>query len=160
MFWFPCFGTFSLLSVLKIWGEALLLPKAAFPICCKKCRIPPFSIFFVGPGKTPLCNMSPAFGGNFLIASFSQETPYQNVEAHNTTCTMVSGKRRTASQLATHTSASGRVSFVWSRSSGLLGNVFSFLIMFSILVWTFVFCGWFASHPISNCFLSNTKSYS
>ena len=36
---------------------------------------------------------------------------------------------------------SGRVSLVWSRQNGLLGNVFSFLITFSILSWSFVFCG-------------------
>ena len=139
-------------------GESLIAAKGSLLICCKKCRIPPFSIFFVGPGKTLLCDMSPDFSGKFLIASFSQETPCQKVEAHMTMRTSVSRRRRTASQLATHTSASGRVSLVWSRSNGLLGNVFSFLIMFSILVWTYVFCGSSASHPIGNCFLSNTKS--
>ena len=38
--------------------------------------------FFVGPGKNVWCNISPVFSGHFLIASFSQETPCQKVEAH------------------------------------------------------------------------------
>ena len=36
---------------------------------------------------------------------------------------------------------SERVPLVWSRQNGLSGNVLSFQIMFSILDWSFVFCG-------------------
>ena len=51
------------------------------------------------------------------------------VEHHHNPCRCMTEQR------------SGRVSLVWSRQNGLLGNVFSFLIMFSSLNLSFVFCG-------------------
>ena len=122
---------------------------------CKKSRIPPFSGLLCWTGKNLWCNMSLVFSGNFLIASFSQETPCHKVEAHIGKW-KEKGLHHNPYKCVTK-QRSKRVSLVWSRLNGLLGDVFSFLIMFSILGWSFVFYGSSASHPIGSCFLS--KSY-
>ena len=96
--------------------------------------------------------MSPVFSGNFLVASFFKRHLVEKLRHPS-----VSGrdvKEKGLLQVQTE-QRSGRVSLVWS---SLLGNVFSFLLMFSILGWSFVFCGLSESHPIGSCFLS--KSYS
>ena len=49
---------------------------------CKKAEFHLLAAFFVGLGKNLWCDMSPVFSGNFLIASFSQETPCQKFKAH------------------------------------------------------------------------------
>ena len=104
---------------------------------CKKSRIPSFSSLLCWTGENLWCNMSPVFSDNFLIASFSQETPCQKVEAH-----IVRVERGgTASQpTQVYDGTAFWTSFVGVEQ--ILGNVFSFLIMFSVLGWSFnCFCG-------------------
>ena len=80
----------------------------------RKAEFHHLAAFFFGPGKNLWCNMSSAFSGNFLIASFFQETPCQKSgsahrasgrrkELHHNPCRCMTEQR------------SGRVSLVWSR---------------------------------------------
>ena len=74
-------GCYIFFSVVAAEGRLLMLVRGLFEWnFARKAEFHLLAAFFVGPGKNLWCNTSPVFSGNFLIASFSQETPCRKVQ--------------------------------------------------------------------------------